>query len=296
MSADEGAEHLVLVGMSAHEVALADRVAALAGDRPATVAFLQVGDPSLSRELTRLADLGAERVVLVGVRLGASGPGASWLRRVAGHWWRERSGHRPAITVAAQLLRHDGELPTVLGRAVRPVTGREADLASAAWQDVPGHRHQVLVCRGPRCTARGSEATAAALSRALVEHGQGDDDVLVTQTGCLFPCNHAPVVAVQPDDVWYGRVDDAAAALVVAHHLVAGAPVTEQRLPRRRGPSRGLGWPHTSRGDQEPGAGSDAEVRGGSATVSPLREQRAKPDTGHGTSADQGREPRGETR
>lgn len=234
----EPTPQLVLVGMSAHEVALADRVAALAGDRPATVAFLQVGDPSLSRELTRLADLGAEQVVLVGVRLGTSGPGASWLRRVAAHWWRERAGQGPEvpeITVAAELLRHAGELPTVLGRAVRPVTGREAGLTSAAWQDVPGHRHQVLVCRGPRCTARGSDATAAALSRALVEHGQGDDDVLVTQTGCLFPCNHAPVVAAQPDDVWYGGVDEAAATRLVERHLVGGVPVTEQRLLRRGG-------------------------------------------------------------
>lgn len=235
-----GRERLVLVGMSAHEAAEPQRVADLAGDLPATVAFLQVGDPSLARELTRLADLGAERVVLVGVRLGATGPGASWLRRVAAHWWREREGRPelPVIAVAADLLRHGGELPAVLSRAVRPVTGREAGLTSAAWDDLPGHRHQVLVCRGPRCTARGAETTATALTRALVEQGLGDDDVLVTQTGCLFPCNHAPVVAVQPDDVWYAGVDEALAARLVGEHLAHDRPLTEQRLLRRRG-SRG---------------------------------------------------------
>lgn len=229
-----GRERLVLVGMSAHEAAQPRRVADLAGDRAATVAFLQVGDPSLSRELTRLTELGAERVVLVGVRLGATGPGASWLRRVAAHWWREREGHRPDIAVAVDLLRHDGELPAVLGRAVRPVIGREAGLTSAAWDDLPGHRHQVLVCRGPRCTARGAEATATALARALGDQGLGDDDVLVTLTGCLFPCNHAPVVAVQPDDVWYAGVDEALAARLVGEHLVHDRPLTEQRLLRRR--------------------------------------------------------------
>lgn len=237
MSGDDR-ERLVLVGMSAHEAAQPQRVADLAGDRAASVAFLQVGDPSLPRELTRLADLGAARVLLVGVRLGATGPGASWLRRVAAHWWREREGQRPLVTVAADLLRHDGELPTVLGRAVRPVTGREAGLTSAAWDDLPGHRHQVLVCRGPRCTARGAEATATALARALVEQGLGDDDVLVTQTGCLFPCNHAPVVAVQPDDVWYAGVDGALAARLVGEHLAHDRPLTEQRLLRRPGPRR----------------------------------------------------------
>ena len=35
MSAEDRAEHLVLVGMSVHEVALAERVARLAGDRRA---------------------------------------------------------------------------------------------------------------------------------------------------------------------------------------------------------------------------------------------------------------------
>ena len=96
----------------------------------------------------------------------------------------------------------------------------DLDQVVAAWDDLPGHRHQVLVCRGPRCTARGAETTATALARALVEQGLGDDDVLVTQTGCLFPCNHAPVVAVQPDDVWYAGVDEALAARLVGEHLL----------------------------------------------------------------------------
>ena len=64
----------------------------------------------------------------------------------------------------------------------------------------------MLVCRGPRCTALGSDRTAEALILALMRTGQGDDDVLITHTGCQFPCNQAPVVSVQPDDVWYGAV------------------------------------------------------------------------------------------
>ena len=66
----------------------------------------------------------------------------------------------------------------------------------------------------------------------LMAQGQGDDDVLVTHTGCLFPCNHAPVVAVQPDDVWYGAVDPDTARRVVTDHLVGGHPLTDHRLTR----------------------------------------------------------------
>ena len=71
-----------------------------------------------------------------------------------------------------------------------------------------------------------------ALVLALMEAGLRDEDVLVTHTGCQFPCNQAPVVSVQPDDVWYGDVDPSAAAEIVNRHLVSGDPVESHRLPR----------------------------------------------------------------
>ena len=80
----------VLVGMSAREVAARKELGLLAADHDATIAFLQLGDPSLARELTRLADSGARQVTLVGVSLGPLAPAGSWLRRIAAHWWRGR--------------------------------------------------------------------------------------------------------------------------------------------------------------------------------------------------------------
>lgn len=230
---DEPAPALVLVGMSVREVDARDRLAAFARSYDAALAFLQVGDPSLSRELTRLADLGHRRIVLVGVSLGTLAPGASWLRRLAAHWWRERGPQAPYVGVATSLLGalEAPDLELVLD-AVRPVTGDEAGLTSPAWEDVPSHRHQLLLCRGPRCTALGSDKTAEAMILALMRHGLGDDDVLVTQTACQFPCNQAPVVSVQPEDIWYGAVEPAVGERIVAEHLVGGSPVSEHRLPR----------------------------------------------------------------
>ena len=72
-----------------------------------------------------------------------------------------------------------------------------------------------------------------ALILEMMEAGLGDNDVLVTHTGCQFPCNQAPVVSVQPDDVWYGDVDPATASQIVNRHLVEGDPVESHRLPRR---------------------------------------------------------------
>jgi (2Fe-2S) ferredoxin len=225
---------LVLVGMSAAEAVRRSELLDLARASGATVAFLQQGEPSVSAELARLADAGAETVVLVGVRLTGSGPGPSWLRRIAAYWWREQGGHRPELLVAARLANGPDavEAAAVAAAAARPITGEEPGLASAAWADVTRHRHQVLVCRGPRCTAKGADAGWRTLVGQLAEHGLGDDDVLVTQTGCQFPCNHAPVVTVQPDDVWYGEVDAAAAEAIVTEHLLRGRPVAGRRLPR----------------------------------------------------------------
>lgn len=229
---------IVLVGMSAREVQARDQLLAEALAHDATVAFLQLGDPSLSAELTRLADLGVPRITLVGVSLGTLAPAVSWLRRIAAHWWRERPGDRPAIEVATRLAGDVLSVSEVLG-ARRAVSGSEAGLESAAWQDVPAHRHQVLICRGPRCTALGSDRTAEAVVLELMRLEQGDDDVLVTHTGCQFPCNHAPVVSVQPDDVWYGEVGPELARQVVAEHLVGGRPIENGRLTRSRRPEEG---------------------------------------------------------
>ena len=226
---------VVVVGMSVREVVAGATLRRWAEDADATVAHLQVGDPSLSRELTRLADGGADRIALVGVSLGSLAPAASWLRRIAAHWWRERAEPRPRLEVATALVKAEDELATALADT-REVTGDEPGLTSKAWADVTRHRHQLLVCRGPRCTALGSDRTAEAFVLALMECGLGDDDVLITHTGCQLPCNNAPVVSVQPDDVWYGGVDPDAARMIVAEHLVAGRPYDERRLSRQRGP------------------------------------------------------------
>lgn len=222
---------LVLVGMSVTDVDRRDELLAAARSRGATVAFLQMGDPSLSLELTRLADAGSPAITLLGVDLGPLAPAHSWLRRIAGHWFRERAGARPVLDVATRLTTSLDDLDAALSDC-KPISGTEPGLTSAAWEDVTGHMRQVLVCRGPRCTAKGSDDTMRALVLGLMEVGLGDGDVLVTHTGCQFPCNQAPVVTVQPDDVWYGGVDPSTARTIVTGHLVAGEPVASHRLPR----------------------------------------------------------------
>lgn len=223
---------IVLVGMSAGELQRRAELAALAREVDGSIAFLQLGEPSVFAELSRLADAGATEVVLVAVRLGPLTPAHSWVRRIAAHWLRHHPTGLEVATCVVESL--DAEVLRAAAGSARALTGNEAGLTSAAWADVPRHRHQVLVCRGPRCTAKGAEDGLRGLILSLMEHNLGDDDVLVTHTGCQFPCNHAPVVSVQPDDVWYGAVTPEVVDQIVTDHLIKGTPVASHRLERDR--------------------------------------------------------------
>ncbi len=221
----------VLVGMSAgiDPAGLAE----LARSADAEVAFLQVHDPALVDVLTAVADRGASELLLIGTGWAQPGPKRSWLRRVAAHWLRGYDG-APVVRLAPQLLPEpDGALlAAAIAAGGAPMSAEAAPLNSPAWEDVPQHRHQVLVCRGPRCSALGASALTSAFGDELRRAGLGDDDVLVTVTGCQFPCNHAPVVTVQPDDVWYGSITATDVARLVDDHLTNGSPVADRRLPR----------------------------------------------------------------
>lgn len=170
----------------------------------ARLAFLQGGEPTLTHLLDLLQAEGVRKVRLQPVSTGSVAYARSWVGRVAGHWVRQQVDP-PTI--------HFGQ---------REITGREAPLFSPLWYRPPDYRHHMLLCRGPRCSAHRSDETHRALTEALTRHGLTDDDVLLTQTGCLFPCNRAPVAVVHPDGVWYGPVRPAEVERLVQEHLVQG--------------------------------------------------------------------------
>lgn len=75
----------------------------------------------------------------------------------------------------------------------------------------------VLVCVHKTCRRQGSKAVFKELKRALKEQGLRDR-VLVTKVKCLGQCGRGPVVAVYPEGVWYGGVNEAGARRIVAAH------------------------------------------------------------------------------
>ncbi|EME23207.1 (2Fe-2S) ferredoxin domain-containing protein [Rhodococcus triatomae] len=202
-------------------------------------AVLGGSGPAVTTVLDEAASAGASEVVLVSGQTLHDRKMEAWFRRVVGHWLRERAddhGPAPQIRLAAGLT-DTATYADLLGAAIdgdtTPARDTTAPLSSPAWDEVPGFARHVLICRGPRCSARGGPETALALDAALDARGLGDDAVLVTQTGCMFPCSQGPVVAVYPDDTWYAGLTADRVARFVDDHLVGGRAITAWAGARR---------------------------------------------------------------
>jgi (2Fe-2S) ferredoxin len=78
------------------------------------------------------------------------------------------------------------------------------------------------------CYERGSQDTWQRL-RELQD--ARDLDVRVCYSGCLGPCEFGPVVAIEPDDVFYGTVDPEMVDLIVESHLLGGDILSDLQIP-----------------------------------------------------------------
>lgn len=207
---------VILVGTTAEEANRRCELETFAASNGAGLAFLQLAGPSLVEVLSGIDD----QVLLVPVQLGER-TARSWVARVAGAAVRA-DATSPISVSAGTLTRLEPELlERVSTASTREITGSEAPLVSPAWEEVPAFADHILVCRGPRCSARGSNGLLQRLTAELRRAGLEDDDVLVTQAGCLFPCNQAPVMVVYPDGEWIRAVDEATVDALV-RRLVGG--------------------------------------------------------------------------
>ncbi|PIF02067.1 MAG: NADH:ubiquinone oxidoreductase [Propionibacterium sp.] len=178
-------------------------------------AQLQGEGPSLATVLNRLSR--DQRPFALQGATAQSGPmPLSWVRRVAGSWLRTHPDWQHPIEVSTQIWRPEDQVePTEW----RPITGSEAPLRCPEWQILPPSRYHLLICRGTRCNAAGAQQNHEAIKKALRDRKALKDEVLVATTGCLFPCNHAPVVCIYPDNQWRHIPNEAAAAELIRELL-----------------------------------------------------------------------------
>lgn len=103
---------------------------------------------------------------------------------------------------------------------------------------MPKPERQVLICANARppghpkgsCAEKSSQGLFDALRDLVRERGL-QDRVMVNRTYCLKHCSRGPVLAVQPDNVWYAAVTPDDLAEICTSHLEQGRPVERLLMP-----------------------------------------------------------------
>lgn len=84
----------------------------------------------------------------------------------------------------------------------------------------------VLVCQYRNCLGNGSAAVLAAFQSHPIPQ------VTVQVSGCLGQCSTGPTVQVQPDFIWYCRVQAEDVPEIMEQHLQQDQPVIRLLHPR----------------------------------------------------------------
>ena len=85
-------------------------------------------------------------------------------------------------------------------------------------------RTNIMVCRGTGCSASESEKVMKNLSLIVKARGY-EEEVKVIRTGCFGFCEQGPIVKIEPDNVFYVRVDPKDAREIVDEHAIKGRKV-----------------------------------------------------------------------
>ena len=213
-------------------------------------AFADQARPSLPQALGICAEAGAEQILVVPVYVPDDRHLGKWLHKLIRRWLARRTGHEVRVMVSRPLGDHRAmadALAQLVSEAEQdgpmPLEAGSLEFGEPEWSLVPPHKYHILQCRGPRCIAQGAGDVWDYLNSRLQEEGLLDKQVLVAQTGCLYPCNLGPTLVVYPEGVWYCGMTEDAADRFVEEHLQKGKVVEEYaRWPaphaqRRPGPS-----------------------------------------------------------
>ena len=103
------------------------------------------------------------------------------------------------------------------------------DLSNAAAQynaDLDARRYHIYVCGGAGCVSSGCKDVKNAVTEAVKEYGL-ENSVKIIETGCIGTCAVGPVMLIEPDDVFYTKLDPAKAHEVIKAHLTQGRVIEE---------------------------------------------------------------------
>jgi len=97
----------------------------------------------------------------------------------------------------------------------------------------------VFVCvHGRTCPRQGSLETCEVLREGVSEAGLREK-IRIVKSGCFAQCGHGPMVAIEPDGIWYRSVTAEDARELLAGPLLSGTRL-ERLLHRPESPGKNV--------------------------------------------------------
>ena len=181
---------------------------------PSLTVRLEETDLTLPRALDQFSNAGHRSILIQPLGFPFPEGMRSWLEGALGNWLSRQNSTGLLLALGRELITEPAMLGQIAANAVATAdtavavdTGNTA-LGKPGWNELPDFTHHLLVCTGPRCQYRDASSLAVALKTAIARAGHSRK-CLTTRTGCMFPCNKGPLVAVYPKGEWY-HLEDAA--------------------------------------------------------------------------------------
>ncbi|MEM9430082.1 MAG: (2Fe-2S) ferredoxin domain-containing protein [Pseudomonadota bacterium] len=216
-----------------------DAAARSAASGPVRLIRLEGTGPSLIDALSEMRAEGHRRIRVQ--PLGVPFPEGlmAWLPGVMADW-RMRGENVDTWLELGPDPATDGEALAAFASATlknaQPATSIEGvrpRLGKPGWSDPPDFEFHLLVCTGPRCAIHGAASFTLLLKDELKAAGV-HDRCLTTRTGCIYPCNRGPVLALYPHGSWYRLPDLKATRRFVREVLIEGGTAEDLRFHTAR--------------------------------------------------------------
>lgn len=216
------------INMSARkQQQLGDGLTAAAAPLASHLIRLEGTGPNLPSALDDLRDAGYRDILVQPVGLPFTESLIAWLPGALATW--RMAGTNSDVTL--RVGQDTSGMPDVLGAVAKSalseiggaseVDGVKPSLGKPGWQNPPDFVHHLLVCTGPRCQFRDAASLVQTLKEEMSRQGVSDQ-CLTARTGCLFPCNQGPMIALYPKGEWYRLPRREDVTRFVAKVLVGG--------------------------------------------------------------------------
>ncbi|MGC8765913.1 MAG: NADH-quinone oxidoreductase subunit NuoF [Brevinematia bacterium] len=106
-------------------------------------------------------------------------------------------------------------------------------LKNSAIEEYGKYKYTIQLCGGAGCVSSDSLLIKEALEKELEENGL-KGSVLINLTGCIGTCAIGPVMIVQPDGVFYTKLEVSDIPKIVKSHFASGVMVIEKTYYDRK--------------------------------------------------------------